>query len=276
MRPTVVKLGGNAIDGVGLADVAADLAKLSRRLQLVVVHGGGPQVTALQKQLGQTPKQVAGRRVTDRAALDVLEMVVGGKLNIDLCAALLAAGAEPVGLHGASSLVLEASRRGASVYAGHPEPVDLGLVGDVTHVNRRLITLLLEAGHVPVLACIGAARDGSVYNINADVVAHRVAVELAAEALVVVSDVRGVLRDVADPTSRIALLREAEAREAIARGVVSAGMIPKLEEAFEAIARGVGRVHIVGQLQKGELERELEQPGSVGTALVGGAHQKLP
>lgn len=267
----VVKLGGNAIEGPGLSAVARDLAKLAAEgAGVVVVHGGGPQTSALQAQLGQVPVKIAGRRVTDEAALDALKMVVGGKLNIDTCAALLAAGARPLGLHGASSLVIEATRRPPAVLRGGPaEPVDLGLVGDVTRVDVALLEHLVALGHVPVLACIGAGRDGAVYNINADVVANQVAIALGAEALVLVSDTRGLLADVKDPTSRLARITEAEAMRGIDEGVISAGMIPKVEEAFAAVRAGVGRVHIVGLVGEGDLARELAAPGSVGTVLLG-------
>ena len=266
----VVKLGGNAIEGAGLRAIADDLAAIAARgTRVVVVHGGGPQTSALQEKLGQTPLKIAGRRVTDEAALDALKMAVGGKLNIDTCAALLAAGAHPVGLHGASSRVIEAERRPPAVLrGGPPEPVDLGLVGDVTGVNRTLLELLHRGGHIPVLACIGAAKDGTVFNINADVVANQLAIELHADALILVSDTPGLLRDVRDPSTRIARIREPEALRMIDDGVITAGMIPKVEEAFAAVRAGVGRVHVVGCIGHGDLARELEFPGAVGTVFV--------
>ena len=267
--PIIIKLGGNAASGEARDAIAHDIGQLAAQgAPIVVVHGGGPQTSALQRQLGQTPRKVAGRRVTDEPTLDAIKMMVGGKLNIELCAALVAAGARPVGLHGASSLVVEASRRLPRAYPGHAEPVDLGLVGDVTAVNTKLIDSLLRDGHTPVVACIGASAQGEVFNINADVVASRVAIELRASALVLVSDIRGVLRDKTDPDTRIGRLTTAEGNQAIADGVVTEGMIPKLQEAFEAIAQGVSRIHIVGQLEPGELQREVEDPGSVGTTLL--------
>lgn len=216
-----------------------------------------------------TPKQVAGRRVTDEATLDVMKMVVAGKLNVNLCAALSAAGARPVGLHGASARLIEAERRPPRVYAGAGDaPVDLGLVGDVKAVGAGLLDLLAGHGYVPVMACLGAGADGTVYNINADTVANRVAVAMGAEGLFLVSDVPGVLRDVADPASRIARLTVAEGRALIDAGAVTRGMIPKLEESFAALAEGVRRIHIVGRLSPGNLVREATAPGSIGTVLV--------
>jgi acetylglutamate kinase len=265
----VVKLGGEVIASVALAVVARDLADLSRAGRVVVVHGGGPQATKLQELLGMTPKQVAGRRVTDEATLEVMKMVVAGKLNVDLCAALGAAGARPVGLHGASARVIEAERRPPKVYAGAgPEPVDLGLVGDVTAVDKELLSLLVGHGYVPVLACLGAGAGGAVFNINADTVANRVAAELGAEGLFLISDVPGVLRDVTDPGSRIPRLTIADGRTLIASGAVTKGMIPKLEESFAALEEGVRAVHIVGRLGPGDLVREAAAPGSIGTVLV--------
>jgi acetylglutamate kinase len=268
--PLVVKLGGEVIGGPQLPVIAQDLATIiARGTPVVVVHGGGPQATRLQEKLGMKPVQVAGRRVTDEATLDVMKMVVAGKLNVDLCAALGAAGARPVGLHGASARVIEAERRPPRVYAGGgPDPVDLGLVGDVTGVGRDLLALLTGAGYVPVLACLGAGTDGAVYNINADTVASRVAAALDAVGLCLVSDVPGVLRDVADAGSRIPRLTVAEGRALIASGAVTKGMIPKLEESFAALAEGVKRIQIVGRLGPGDLAREAAEPGSIGTVLL--------
>src|SRR5207248_3331257 len=138
---------------------------------------------------------------------------------------------------------------------------------DVVSINRALIELLTHSGRVPVIACLGASVEGAVFNINADIVANRLAIELDARALLLVSDVRGVLRDVKDPSSRIARLTIAQGKEAIEQGVVTKGMIPKLEESFAALREGVRAVHIVGKLVRGELAKEVASPGSVGTVL---------
>jgi acetylglutamate kinase len=267
----VVKVGGEIVKSGAIEAIAPDIAELAKSGEnVVMVHGGGPQATELQKQLGQTPNIVAGRRVTDAATLDVMKMIVAGLVNVDLCAALTRAGCKPVGLHGASSGAIRAKKRPPKVMAGAgPDPVDFGLVGDVTGVNRELLSLLVSNGHVPVLACLGCDEaTGQTYNINADTVANQVAVALDAKALVVVSDVPGVLRDVSDPSTRIARMTKADADAAIERGVVTKGMIPKLEESFGAIASGVRSVLIVGKLGRGELARAVREPGSVGTTLV--------
>lgn len=268
--PVVIKLGGEVVQGPHMAAIAADVAEMrAAGTPVVVVHGGGPQATDLQKRLGQTPKIVGGRRVTDQDTLDVMKMIVAGKVNVDLCAALVAAGAKPVGLHGASSNTVLAKRRPPTVVSGGgPDPVDFGFVGDVIGVNDALVALLVGAGYVPVLACLGADEKGGLFNINADAVANQVAIRLDARALVLVTDVPGVMRDIADPSSRIGRLTLAEGKRAIEEGVVTKGMIPKLEESFAAIAQGVRAVHVVGKLSSGDLTRAVTTPGEVGTVLV--------
>jgi len=268
--PVVVKLGGEVVQGPHMAAIAADIAELrGSGTPVVVVHGGGPQATELQKRLGQTPKIVGGRRITDEDTLDVMKMTVAGKVNVDLCAALVAAGGKPVGLHGASANTVLATRRPPKVVSGGgPDPIDFGFVGDVVGVNADLIALLTNAGYVPVLACLGADDKGGLFNINADAVANQVAIRLDARALVLVTDVPAVLRDVADPASRIERLTMAEGKRAIEEGVVTKGMIPKLEESFAAIAQGVKAVHIVGRLERGDLTKAVQSPGAVGTLLV--------
>jgi acetylglutamate kinase len=269
-RPIVVKLGGEVVTSPEAPLLARDLRVLvDGGARIAIVHGGGPQATDLQKRLGLVTTQVAGRRVTDAATLDVMKMVLAGKLNVDLCATLLAAGLSPIGLSGASGHVIRAVRRPAQIYPGAgPDPVDLGFVGDVTGFSLGLLETLWAAGHVPVIACLGAGDDGQIYNINADLVGNQLAAALSAERLFLVTSTPGVLRDVNDPSSRLTRLTCAEARQAIADGVVSGGMTTKLEEAMAVIDQGVGAIHILGKLAAGDLVRAVREPGSVGTTLV--------
>jgi acetylglutamate kinase len=263
----VIKIGGEVVASGEASLLARDLRELGGRIAMV--HGGGPQATDLQKKLGIETRQVAGRRVTDAATLDVMKMAVAGKLNVDLCATLAAAGVPAVGLHGASGLVVRAVRRPPTVYQGAgPDPVDMGFVGDVTGFNLGLLEALWTAGYVPVIACLGADADGGVYNINADMVGNQLAAALRADRLFLVTSTPGVLRDVNDPSSRLQRLTGAEARSAIASGVVTGGMIPKLEEAMAVVDQGVGAIHILGKLAPGDIVRAVREPGSVGTTLV--------
>jgi len=165
---------------------------------------------------------------------------------------------------------VRAVKRPPKVYAGAgPDPVDLGLVGDVTGFNVALLETLWTGGYTPVIACLGADAEGGVYNINADMVGNQLAAALHAERLFLITSTPGVLRDVNDPGSRLAKLTVAEARAAIASGVVTGGMIAKLEEAIAVVDQGVGAIHILGKLGAGDLVRAVREPGSVGTTLTG-------
>ena len=274
----VIKLGGDVLAGDSLAAVAADIASVAtatggvRPGRLVLVHGGGPQATALSERLGLTPRIVGGRRVTDAATLDVMKMIVAGQLDVDLVVALRAAGARAVGLSGTSGVVRARRRPPRVVAGGGPDPVDFGLVGDVVGFDLALLTTLGDAGYLPVVACLGLAEPepstswgGQALNINADVVASQLAAAVRARALVAVTQVGGVRRDKDDPTTRIPRMTVAEARAAIADGTVKGGMIPKLEEAFAPLAAGVEAVHIVAP---GEVAAALETPGARGTLIV--------
>lgn len=243
---TVVKLGGEVVSSPQMAVIAKGLLALSAQAAIAVVHGGGPQLSALQERLTIPVRQIAGRRYTDEATLEALKMAVVGRVNVDLCTALRAAGLRPVGLHGA----VQAVRRKPRVYPGAgPDPVDLGLVGDVTRFDTELLELLWSGGRVPVLACLGVAEDaeGALYNINADTVASSLATKLAAQRLVLISD-SPVLRDRSDPGSVIPRLTLEEARALISQGVAVRGMAAKLDEACAAVERGVGEVHVTADL----------------------------
>jgi len=265
-RVVLVKVGGEILKSDEVHAVAADVAALvARGERVLVVHGGGPQATALSKQLGIEPHVVGGRRITDAATLDVMKMIVGGQVNIELCAALTAAGARPVGLHGA---VRGVKRPPRVVSGGGPDPIDFGLVGDVTGFDTPLLELLWSAGRVPVLGCLATSPEGQVLNVNADVVANQAGKILGATDMVLVTSAPGVLRDVSDPSSRLRRLTIAEARAAIADGTVTGGMIPKLEESLAILGGDITAVHIVGKVRPGDVIRELDEPGSVGTALV--------
>ncbi|HXJ21626.1 MAG TPA: acetylglutamate kinase [Polyangia bacterium] len=261
----VIKLGGDVLGGPALAAVAADVARARAGRRLIIVHGGGPQTTELSRRLGIEPRLVGGRRVTDEAALDVVKMVVAGRLNVDLVGALRGAGVPAIGLSGSSGIVRAHRRPPRAVSGSDGALVDFGLVGDVDGFDGAALDALETAGYLPVLACLAAGLAGEALNINADVVASQLAGALGARALVACTAVGGVRRDKDDPASRLPRLTVAEARAAIADGTVQGGMIPKLEEAFAPLAAGVGAVHIVAP---GEIAASLASPGTVGTLLI--------
>jgi acetylglutamate kinase len=258
----LVKLGGEVVAGPRIASIASDLAALvGAGHRVAVTHGGGPQASALSRRLGIEPRLLGGRRITDEATLDVMKMVIAGQVNVDLCSALRRAGLRPIGL----ADVVEAVRRPPRVVSGGgDQPVDLGLVGDVTGFDLPMLDAAWSAGRLPVVASLGHDRAGNVYNINADIVANQLAGALAADCLLLVTGTPGVLARVDDPSSRIARLTAAEARRAIADGVVTGGMIPKLEESLEALRLGAHAIHILD----GDLARAVREPGSVGTVLI--------
>jgi len=261
----VIKLGGDVLEGEGLAAAAAEIARARAGRRLLVVHGGGPQATALARKLGVESRIVAGRRVTDDPMLAIMKMVVGGKLNADLVAALRANGVPAFGVSGASG-VIRAHRRPPRVVTGAGDtPIDFGLVGDIDGFDVELLDALDARDALPVIACLGADASGTVLNINADVVASQLAAAVGARALVACTAVGGVRRDKDDPAPRLPSLTIADARAAIIDGTVQGGMIPKLEEAFAPLEAGVGAVHIVAP---GEIATSLVEPGSVGTLLV--------
>ncbi len=270
----VVKIGGElAMDKPKLAASvgAAVRAFLDAGIRVAVIHGGGPQATDLQKKLGLQPKMVAGRRYTDEATLEVMKMTLAGQVSVDVASAFRIAGVPALCTTGMSAGLIEAKRRPPKVMSGAgPDPVDLGLVGDVTGVNTEAFQRVSDAGFVPVLGSLSGDAQGNVFNINADTVATRVAAKLGAAKLFLVSNVPGVLANKDDPSTRLPTLTPAEARAKIASGVIQGGMIPKVEESLEMLEEGIEAIHIVGISPNDAVLREAEKPGSQGTAFLRG------
>jgi acetylglutamate kinase len=255
----VVKYGGAAMDTVGLASsFAEDIALLqSAGITAVVVHGGGPQVTHVSERLGIETTFVDGLRVTDAETLDVATMVLAGKLNTDVVASLVTGGVRAVGLSGVDGGLLLARKQSGP---------DLGFVGEVVHVNASVLRTLTDQRFVPVVASIAVDETtGQAYNVNADVVASQLAIELGAEKLVYINDVPGVIGPDGDLLSE---LPASQGEALLAQpGVVAGGMIPKLESAVAAVRAGVGRVHLVDGRVEHSLVLELFTPEGIGTMI---------
>ena len=236
-RTVVVKFGGNAMVDDALAhQFAADIVLLQAvGLKPVVVHGGGPQIGQMLDRLGKDSEFRDGLRVTDAETLDVARMVLTGRVNADIVSAINRRSTVAVGLSGEDAGLIVASQRDAS----------LGYVGDVVDVDRRILDTLIDAGFIPVISTIGADRRGQAYNINADTAAIAVAEALEAEKIIYLTDVPGVLTDVADPSSLVSRLSAARARNMIADGVIAGGMIPKVDSCVQAVRHGVRRAHIL-------------------------------
>jgi acetylglutamate kinase len=253
----VVKYGGAAMDVAGLArSFAEDVSLLqSSGITVVVVHGGGPQVTAVSEQMGIEASFVDGLRVTDAATLDVATMVLAGKLNTQVVAMLGAAGVPAAGFSGVDGGLLLARRQ---------EAPDLGFVGEVVRVDPAVLIPVSESGFVPVVASIAVEEaTGQAFNVNADAVAAELAIALGAAKLVFVSDVPGLIDKEGDLCSELSAPDLAAMLEQ--PGVITGGMIPKVRSALHALGAGIGRVHLVDARVEHSLVLELFTPEGIGT-----------
>lgn len=270
----VVKLGGEVVkDEHALDGLAAQVSLLhSLGIRIVVVHGGGPQATALSRRLGVEPRIVAGRRVTDDQGLEVAKMVYSGTLNIDVLSALRAHQVQAVGLSGVDAELITARKRPPVTVVddtGESVVVDYGHVGDIQGVDPRVLTTLMEARFVPVVASLAGDADGNVYNVNADTVAESLAIALRALKLVYLTGVPGVLRDPKDPSSLVTFADPDDLAELMASGALSGGMRPKVEACIRAATGGVERTHIVDGRAPDSLLLEVFTGSGTGTMIVG-------
>ena len=270
----IVKCGGEiARDPEALENLARDVALLLHTgIRTVLVHGGGPQATDLGKRLGHEPKIVQGRRVTDDATLEIAKMVFAGQINTDILAALRRNGVSPVGVSGVDGDLIDAVRRPVKTVTdpvtGETEEVDFGHVGDITHVNTRLLRKLLDDGYLPVLASLGSDKAGNIFNINADTVATRIAADMQAEKIVLLTSAPGLLADPADPESLISHISARRIEEMLQTGAVQGGMVPKLETLVECVRAGVPRAHILDGTAPHSLLLELFTKDGSGTMVT--------
>lgn len=242
----VVKYGGNAMtDPVLESSFARDIVLLKTvGIHPVVVHGGGPQVDSLLKELGRTSERIDGMRVTDRATMDVVEMVLGGSVNKSIVNLINQHGGRAIGLTGKDASLIRAKKLMMHKIDddGNMDMLDLGFVGDVVSIKKDVIDLMIAANFIPVLAPLGVDEDGNTYNINADVVAGKVAEFMQAEKLILLTNIKGVL----DKNGNIATgLTPSRVDDMIADGTISGGMIPKISYALEAVKNGVKSAVIV-------------------------------
>ena len=270
----VVKLGGDVLSEPETLDgVAGQLALLtSLGIRIVVVHGGGPQATALSRRLGLEPRLVAGRRVTDDGALDVAKMVYAGQINVNLLAALRDHRVQAVGLSGVDAELITAHRRPpVSVVddAGATVRVDYGHVGDIDRVDPRVLVTLMDARMVPVVASLAGGEGDEVFNVNADTVAEALAVALRAQKLIFLTGVPGVLRDRNDPATLVTFADPDDLAGLMANGVLSGGMRPKVEACIRAATGGVERTHIIDGRAPDALLLEVFTGAGCGTMIVG-------
>lgn len=238
-KTVVVKYGGNAMVNEDLkAAVMSDIVLMQLvGIHVVLVHGGGPEISAMLKKIGKESRFVNGMRYTDEETVDIVQMVLAGKVNKDLVQLLERNNGRAVGLCGLDGGMIKVQKLQAEE--------DLGFVGDITHVNTSVITDVTEAGYVPVIATVGADENGTAYNINADVAASRIAAALGAEKLILMTDIRGLLRDKNDEETLIPQVNVSDVPRLKKEGIISGGMIPKIDCCVEAVRRGVPRAHII-------------------------------
>ena len=255
----VIKYGGNAMLNEELKSaVMGDLALLSLiGVKVVLVHGGGPEITDMLARVGKKTEFVNGRRVTDAETAEIVQMVLAGKINKSLVNKLENIGANAIGLSGADGHMIEAA----------PLSPALGYVGEITAVNVKPITDMLEKGYIPVISTVGCDREGNVYNINADTAAARLAGALEAESLICMTDTAGIMRNCDDPDSLIPVIDVDGIGKLITDKTVSGGMIPKVECCVEAIRCGVHKVFIIdGRIPHSILIETLTDEG-IGTMI---------
>ena len=265
-KVVVVKYGGNAmIDEKLKNSVMRDIILLSLiGVKVVLVHGGGPEITDMLAKIGKTTEFVNGLRVTDKETVEVAQMVLSGKINKSLVNLIQNMGGKALGLSGVDGHMISAVAKDEK----------LGFVGNITSVDVQPILDVIEKGYIPVVSTIGCDNTGNIYNINADTAAARIAGELGAEALISMTDICGVLRDKDDPETLIPWITVEEAPELIAQGIISGGMIPKVECCVNAINWGVRRVFIIdGRVSHSILIEMLTNEG-IGTCFLRAADKE--
>lgn len=240
----VIKYGGSILSNVEAQKAfVQDISILkSFGINVVLVHGGGPEINKWLKKAGVESKFINGLRVTDSDTMEIVEMVLSGSVNKQLSANLSGQGLKAVGLSGRDSNLIKAARK---YLFENGEKIDIGFVGEVTDINQKLLLDLLERDYIPVISPIGCDDEGNTYNINADYAASAVAGALKAEKLIIMTDIEGVYKDINDKSSLITSITSEEIKEYINCGIIKGGMIPKMECCMDAIAKGAKNVHLI-------------------------------
>jgi acetylglutamate kinase len=268
-QTVVIKYGGRAMLSEELKQgVIADCIILKLvGIHPVIVHGGGTAIEQMLKRLGKDWQFVRGQRVTDEETMEVVEMVLSGRVNKEIVSLINRLGGRGIGLSGKDANLIEARKQALPADQG-AEPVDMGFVGEITRVNPEIIETVRGEGYIPVVAPIGVGKDGETYNINADYVAGEIAAALKANKLVLLTDVEGILEDRHDPESLISVIRTGDVPDYIERGIIAGGMIPKVECCVRALNQGVGRTHIIDGRILHSILLEVFTDKGVGTMVV--------
>ena len=264
-KTMVVKFGGKAMVSEELKkSIATDIVLMKYvGINPIVVHGGGPDITAYMGKLDKRVEFVEGLRVTDKETMEIVKMVLVGKINKELVSLINQHGKLAVGLSGEDGMLIEAKKHLAS------GGIDLGFVGDVEKINSGLIENLTEENFIPIVASVGVDREGNSYNINADDVAGELAAALGAEKVIFLTDVIGICKDRSDPSTLISELSLSECEEMVTAKRISGGMIPKAKGCIKALKGGVAKAHIINGVEKHALLLEVFTDRGIGTMITG-------
>lgn len=257
----VIKYGGNAMINPELKEqVMEDIVLLHLvGVKVVLVHGGGPEISEMMNKLGKKAEFVNGLRVTDKETVDIVQMVLAGKINKSLVNLIETKGGKAMGISGMDGRLIEAKMKDEK----------LGYVGSITNINIEPVNDLIEKGYIPVISTLGCDDDGNTYNINGDTAAGYIAGALGAERLIMMTDIAGILKDKDDPSTLISHITIKEAKELFANNVISGGMIPKVDCCLEAIGHGVKKVIIMDGRVPHSILMELFTDEGAGTMVVG-------
>ena len=271
-KKVMIKYGGHAmVDDEAMASTAADTVLLKYvGMQPIVVHGGGPEITRSMKKLGKEPKFIKGLRVTDEETMSIVKMVLVGNINTDIVSQICLHDGKGAGLSGKDNKLIEACKKIHKIKdeeTGEIEEIDLGLVGEIKRINPEILEMYTENDFIPVVSPIGIAEDGTTLNLNADTVAGAIAGEMDAEKLIILTDVPGVLRDPSDPSTLIQRIHVDEIPALIEEGIISGGMIPKIETCVDALNNGVKSAHILDGRIKHTLLLEIFTKEGIGTMI---------
>ncbi len=255
----VVKYGGNAMLNEKLkAAVMSDIVLMQLvGVNVVLVHGGGPEISSMLDRVGKESKFINGMRVTDKETMDIVQQVLAGKVNKSLTQHLNRSGGKAVGLCGLDGNMLMAEKKITAE--------DLGFVGEITEVNPCIITDSINNGYVPIIATVAGDYNGNVYNINADIAAAHIAAKIGAKKLILMTDIRGLLQDKDDEDSLIPVVNVSEVTQLKREGIISGGMIPKIDCCVEAVRQGVNRAHIIDGRIEHSILIELFSDEGIGT-----------
>ena len=270
-RQIVIKYGGAAMDDEALIQsVMQDIVLMKYvGIRPIIVHGGGPRITAWMDRIGKVPEFVQGLRVTDAETVEIAEMVLGS-INKEIVSHINLHGGKAIGLSGKDANLILAEKQQTQVTDenGQEIDVDLGFVGKIIGINTESVTVLDKGGYIPVIAPIGVGVDGQTYNINADTMAGEVASAFQAEKLIMLTDTRGILQDLSDNASLIPTIRMREVDRLINDGCIAGGMLPKVEACTTALRGGVYKTHIIDGRIPHSLLLEVFTEGGIGTEIV--------